>query len=160
MGPQFEKRLHRNERDSKIYFVIRLNCAMTKKYVLYLFKTSRFMPRNQQFIVKRQQKNVFCVTTLCGLQIWCPTKNTSPTDTGQQGWAINRILIVITILASHDHKNTVIEEKRLFFCLLVFYSEKHTCALPPPRLHCTPLSVNAVDESTRVLTAAFKNQRQ
>ena len=74
MGPQFEKRLHRNERETKIYFVIRLNCAMTKKYVLYLFKTSRFMKRNQQFIVKRQQKNVFCVTTLYGLQICVPQK--------------------------------------------------------------------------------------
>ncbi len=84
MGPQLRKNVHVSERESKFYFVIRLKCVMGKIYDLYLFKTSRFMPRNQQFVVKRQRKDLFCVKTAVRTT-GCPTKNTSSTDTGKGG---------------------------------------------------------------------------
>lgn len=34
----------------------------------------------------------------------------------KEGWTINRILIVISILDLNDHKNTEIEEKQLIYC--------------------------------------------
>ena len=37
-------------------------------------------------------------------------------DPTHLGWTINQNLITILILASHDHENTVIEEKRLMCC--------------------------------------------
>ena len=119
MRPQLGKSLHVSEREAKFYFMIRLNSGMRKKYELYLFKTSCFMPRNQQFVVKWQQKNVFW--PLYGLQIWCPTKNMSPTDTGMGSiWCVTSLTRLVVFLVTDSSEfffyNKLLISRRETWC--------------------------------------------